>query len=200
LRRPWTRFPDPTYRDGEPFFIMNSFLLETFLAVDALLIAPFRLVDDPAIGFLLGLAVLAVASAGLGRLCAAGLARLHRARRDREEGETKKQHELSLLALRAKDKTAYQASNRLAQEAYGNAMALAAGRAAALLWPACAALAWAGWRFAGAPLPVVGDAAGPAALFIPLYLLAQWGFSRLAPKSRPPKRATPPDMPPSPFG
>lgn len=179
---------------------MDTFLLETFLAVDALLVAPFRLVSDPTLGFLLGLAVLAVASAGLGRLCLAGLARLHRARRDREEGETQKQHELSLLALQAKDKAAYQASNRLAQEAYGNAMALAAGRAAALLWPACAALAWACWRFAGVPLPLVGTSAGPAAFFIPLYLLAQWGLSRLTPKSRSPKRATPPGMPPSPFG
>uniref|UniRef100_I2PYU7 Uncharacterized protein n=1 Tax=Desulfovibrio sp. U5L TaxID=596152 RepID=I2PYU7_9BACT len=180
--------------------MMDTFLLDTFLALDALLVAPFRLVPDPAAGFLLGMATLAVASAGLGRLCVAGLARLHRVRREREEGETRKHHELSLRALQAGDKAAYQASNRLAREAYGNAMALAAGRAAALLWPACAALAWACWRFAGVPLPLVGDAAGPAAFFIPAYLLAQWGLSRLLRKPPARRDAPPADLPPSPFG
>lgn len=178
----------------------DTFFLKAFLVLDALLIAPFRLPADPALGFFCGMVVLAAASALLGRACVAGLSRLQRGRREREEGEARKHHELSLRALQAKDRTAYQASNRLAREAYGNAMALAAGRAAALLWPACAALAWASWRFSGVPLPLVGDAAGPAAFFIPLYLLAQWGLARLLPAKKPPRAAPPSDLPPSPFG
>jgi hypothetical protein len=177
---------------------MNTVLLQIFLAADALLVASFRLCADPEIGFCVGMTVLAVASALLGRLCLMALARIQRARRDREEGEATKHHNLSLRALQARDKTAYLASNRLAQEAYGNAMALAAGRAAAVLWPACAALAWAYWRFGGVPLPLVGEAAGPAVFFIPLYLLAQWGLARLCPRAKRPG-GPPSSMPPSPF-
>jgi hypothetical protein len=176
---------------------MNNPFLAAFLAVDALCIAPFRLCADPGTGFFLGITVLAAASAGLGRLCLSLLARLHRARRDREEGEARKHHELSLLALRAGNKPAYLASNRLAEEAYGNAMALSAGRAAALLWPGCAALAWAYWRFAGVPLPLVGESAGPAVFFLPPYLLAQWGLARLT--RRAPRPKPPSSLPPSPF-
>lgn len=177
---------------------MNNFFLQAFLVIDALLVAPFRLCADPEIGFILGMAALAVFSALLGRLCLLGLARIQRTRRNKEEGEAKKHHELSLRALQAKNRTAYLASNKLAQEAYGNAMALAAGRASAVLWPACAALAWAYWRFGGVPLPLVGESAGPATFFIPLYLLVQWGLSRLRRPDKSPKKA-PSSMPPSPF-
>jgi hypothetical protein len=176
---------------------MDTLFPQVFPALDAILIAPFRLFPRPGAGFICGMAVLALGSALLGRACLAGLARLQRPRREREEGEAKKHHHLSLRALQAKDRTAYLASNRLAQEAYGNAMALAAGRAAAGLWPGCLALAWAHWRFSGLPLPLVGDAAGPAAFFIPLYLLAQWGLARVF--RRAPGPRSDPSLPPSPF-
>ena len=120
--------------------------------------------------------VLAGASALLGRWCRAGLARVQRTRRLREEATARKYQALSLQALPAGNKAAYLAANRLAWEAHGLAMALAAGRAAALIWPACAALAWANWRFDGVPLPLVGQSAGPTAFFIPLYGLAHWGL------------------------
>jgi len=150
-----------------------------FQAVDALLIAPFRLVAPPEAGFLTGVCVLALASALLGRACAALVSRAQRSRRDREEAETRRRHDLSLAALRVQDKTAYLAQNHLAQEAYGNTLALSAGRAAALLWPGMAALAWLAWRFEGAPMPFLWESAGPAAWFLPLYALAIWASGRL---------------------
>jgi hypothetical protein len=145
-----------------------------FQVLDALLIAPFRLVAPPEAGFLTGICVLALVSALLGRACAALVSRAQRVRRDHEEAETRRRHELSLEALRAQDKAAYLAQNHLAQEAYGNTLALSAGRAAALLWPGMAALAWLAWRFEGAPMPFLWDSAGPAAWFLPLYALALW--------------------------
>jgi len=181
---------------------MDTFLPQTFLAIDALLIAAFRWCAPPWAGFLVGMTTLACGSALVGRLCGAALAYVQRSRRTREEGAAKKHHELSLAALRAHNKPAYLASNHLAQEAYGNAMALAAGRAAAGLWPACAALAWLYWRFAATPLPLVGESAGPAIFFLPLYGLAQWGLSRLQRRRGPSAQAlgrTPLDDPPSPF-
>ncbi|MYL84360.1 hypothetical protein GTA51_14625 [Desulfovibrio aerotolerans] len=158
---------------------MNDFFLSAFLVIDAILVAPFRWFANAQAGFFCGLAVLAVTSAVLGRACAAGVARVHRAKRERQDAEIKRHQDLSFSALAAKDRAVYLAANHLAQEAYGNSMALAAGRAAALIWPALLVLAWAGWRFAGVPLPLVGESAGPAVFFLPLYIAALWGVSRL---------------------
>lgn len=158
---------------------MNDFFLRAFLCIDAALVAPFRWFDDSGAGFVCGMVALAVGSTLLGRACAAGVDRVQRARRNRQDAAIKRHQDLSFSALAAKDRAAYLAANRLAQEAYGNAMALSAGRAAALIWPACLVLAWASWRFSGVPLPLVGESAGPAVFFIPLYLAAQWAVSRV---------------------
>ena len=158
---------------------MNDFFLSAFLVIDAILVAPFRWFANAQAGFFCGLAVLAVTCAILGRACAAGVARVHRAKRQRQDAEIKRHQDLSFSALAAKDRAVYLAANHLAQEAYGNSMALAAGRAAALIWPALLVLAWASWRFAGVPLPLVGESAGPAVFFLPLYILALWGVARV---------------------
>ena len=157
---------------------MNDFFLRAFLVVDAVLIAPFRWFDDSWAGFFCGMAMLALGAALLGRACAAAVDRVQRTKRRKEDADVKHHQELSYSALAANDRTAYLAANHLAQEAYGNAMALSAGRAAALIWPALLVLAWAGWRFSDAPLPLIGESAGPAVFFLPLYIAAQWGLSR----------------------
>ena len=153
-----------------------------FQALDALLIAPFRLISHAEAGFLLGVCVLALAAAALARASVALVARMQQARRDRVDTETRKRHELSVQAAQAGDKAAYLAQNHLAQEAYGNSMALSAGRAAALLWPGCASLTWLDWRFDAVPMPLLWDSAGPASWFIPLYIAALFALAKLAPK------------------
>ncbi len=141
-------------------------------ACDLLLIAPFRWPDSPEAGFLLGTAVLALVSALVGRASLWSVAFSQRAKRLENDQEVASRQALSFQALAAKDKTAYLAQNELAKDAYGFSMALAAGRGAALLWPGAAALTWLSWRFSDTPLPLVGEGWGPAAFFIPLYLLA----------------------------
>lgn len=159
-----------------------------FLALDALLIAPFRLLPHPEAGFLFGIVVLAIGSAALGQAGAALVARAQRTRWNSESAESTKRQDLSFQALRQGDKKAYQAQNMLAQEAYTNTLALSAGRAAALLWPACAVLTWLYWRFDGVPMPYLWSDAGPATYFLPALIAALWGFSRLlrAKKAAPP--------------
>ncbi|OLN25204.1 hypothetical protein DVDV_3544 [Desulfovibrio sp. DV] len=164
---------------------MNDFFLQAFLVIDAILVAPFRWFANAQAGFVCGMAVLAIACALLGRACAAGVARVHRTKRERQDAEIRRHQDLSFSALAAKDRETYLAANHLAQEAYGNSMALAAGRAAALIWPALLVLAWAGWRFADAPLPLVGESAGPAVFFLPLYIAALWGLARVTRALRP---------------
>jgi len=153
--------------------------MSPFQILDAILIAPFRLPGPPEAGFVFGVLVLAVASAALGKASMALVARVQRVRQEREEGDAQKHSDLSVRALQEGDKKAYLAQNHLAQQAYGNTLALSAGRGAGLLWPACAALTWLSWRFDGIPMPFLWRSAGPASYFIPLYILALWGLSRL---------------------
>ncbi|MHC1700913.1 MAG: hypothetical protein AB9900_08030 [Humidesulfovibrio sp.] len=153
-----------------------------FQAVDALLIAPFRVLPNPEAGFYFGVCVLAVACAALGRASKALVAHAHRVRRAREDGEAKRRSELSFQALKMNDKPAYLTQNQLAQEHYGNSLALSAGRGAALLWPGMMVLAWLTWRFEGVPMPWLWDSAGPVTAFLPPYIAALWALSRLDPK------------------
>ncbi|MDO9082121.1 MAG: hypothetical protein Q7U56_02430 [Humidesulfovibrio sp.] len=157
-------------------------MMTPFQAFDALLIAPFRLLPSPEAGFLLGSALLALASAALGQASKALVAHAHRVRRASQDGETKKRHELSIQAAQAGNKDAYLAQNHLAQEHYGNSLALSAGRGAALLWPGMIALAWLSWRFDGVAMPYLWDSAGPVTVFLPLYIAALWGLARLGPQ------------------
>lgn len=150
-----------------------------FQAVDALLIAPFRLFPQPVAAFYFGILLLAVASALLGLGGKAVVNRAQRARRQRVDAETERRQDLSAQAARAGNREAYLAQNRMAGEAYGDSMALAAGRGAALLGPGMLVLAWLTWRFEGVSAPGLWEGASAAAVFLPLYVLALWGFFRL---------------------
>lgn len=159
-----------------------------FAILDSVLIAPFRLLPQPEAAFLLGILVLALACAALGRAGYALVARAQRTRWNSQDAETKRRQELSIQAAQAGDKAAYLAQNHLAQEAYGNTMALSAGRAAALLWPACAVLTWLYWRFEDVPMPLLWESAGPGYYFLPAYAAVLWLHARLtrAKKAAPP--------------
>jgi hypothetical protein len=150
-----------------------------FEIVDAVLIAPYRVLAQPVAAFYLGTCILAVGTALAGMGCKALVARSQRTRRERVDGDTARHVDLSAKAAQAGDRSAYVAQNDLAQRAYNDSMALAAGRGAALLWPGMLTLAWMYWRFEGVSLPLVGDWAGPAAVFLPPHVAALWGLGRL---------------------
>lgn len=162
-----------------------------FSLLNSLLIAPFHAFSHPETAFFFGMVVLALGCAVLGLLGAALVAYAQRVRWAKEDAETRHRQELSFEALRQGDKKAYNAQNMLAQEAYTNTMALSAGRAAATLWPACAVLTWLYWRFEGVPMPYLWAEAGPATVFLPLYIGALVGITRLrrAKKAAPPTTA-----------
>ena len=159
--------------------------LTPFALLDALLIAPFRLLPGAELGFYVGNAVLAVASALLGRAGVALVVRVQRVRHTQVEGEVKRRSDLSIQALQMNDKKSYLAQNNLAQEAYGDSLALAAGRAAALLWPGMLVLTWLSWRFDGVAMPYLWESAGVATVFLPLYLAALFAQARWLPTGLP---------------
>ncbi len=156
-----------------------TFDMTPFQIVDAILIAPFRLLPWPEASYYLAMVLLALASTGLGYGCKALVNRSQRARRQRVDEETQRRQDLSVQAAKAGNREAYSAQNHLAQEAYNDSMALAAGRGAALLGPGIMVLAWLSWRFEGVSAPGLWESSGVATVFLPLYIAAMFGLPRV---------------------
>ncbi len=125
------------------------------VALYPVLVAPYRLVNDPAGAFWLGTLVLAGWCLLLGETTLALARRLNREPLERHAREAKDYQARSLRALKAGDKTAYRAINRLASDAFGHSFFLGAALGMGALWPLFFAAAWLKLRFGalGAPRP-----------------------------------------------
>ncbi len=152
-----------------------------YLWLDAALIAPFRLVPQPILGFCLGVAVLALLCLLLGELTL-GLAFLWNRNHYRQQNrEMVRMHNLSLRALAAQDKASYLASNKLANEGFGKVFFAQTALFSASLWPLPFALGWLATRFTGVPmpLPVPGWELGYGIVFIVMYIVLRYGFVKV---------------------
>ena len=127
--------------------------------LDALLILPFRLPDDPHLGFWLGSFLLALICLVLGELTSALLFFLRRLFRGQEANrhldDLVRYHNLSVQAIHEGNKEAYLASNALAHEHFGRHFFAQAANGLAGLWPLPFALAWLAQRFEGLTLYVL---------------------------------------------
>ena len=83
---------------------------------------------------------------------------------------------MSIQALKAGDRPAYEAGNKLANEAFNKSFFLGVAQSAAFFWPVGLVLAWMQYRFLGLafPIPVIGWSVGYIGIFIPLYIAAWW--------------------------
>lgn len=168
--------------------------------LDGWLIAPFRWPQSARLGFLLGIALLALQCVLAGQLCLALLNRAQARLRLKYDQEAAKHQDLSFQALKLQDKAAYLVQNQMAQQAYGHSMALTVGRGAAYIWPLPMGLAWLGLRFrdAGLPLPFI-EAQLPAgvvfgALYLCWFVLLRRASAWLAArKARAPQQSLPED-------
>jgi hypothetical protein len=130
---------------------MNS---PVFIALEQVLLAPFRLPSDPLAGYWLGCAVLALASTIVGETTARVLRRVNRSYlADASEEALSKQAE-SIAALRQGDRAAYDAANKLANEAFGQWFFHSAAVGTSSLWPAFFAAAWLNQRFGHVVFPL----------------------------------------------
>jgi len=156
---------------------------QIFIVLDNWLIAPFRWIDSPELGLMLGILVLALQSVILGHVCMALMSKSQYAVRLKHETEAARRSALAIEALELQDKNAYLAQNTLAKDAYGHSMALAVGRVTASLCPAVGALAWLDLRFRGLPLalpfpiPGLGETVLYPFYFIPAYFLMRFFWS-----------------------
>ena len=139
---------------------------------DPFLIAPYRWLPDPVLGWWLGSAVLAFWCVLLG-LATMSLARwVNREYIEREKRRMLEGQSQSWEALQAGNKLAYKGFNEQANDSFGKSFFMGAAMGAASLWPAFVALAWLTWRFGrvSIPLPPTPWEVGPVAAFIPLYI------------------------------
>ncbi len=149
--------------------------------LDLYLIHCYRITGYAPLDFCLGTLVLACLAVLLGHLTSS-LARLALRKRFGQDSATAARYqELSIQALQAGDRPAYEAANRLANEAFGKSFFLQAGMSAGFLWPVFLSLAWMQGRFQGIeiPLVVIPYSLGFVGIFTILYILAYFLVKRI---------------------
>ncbi|MGD9331338.1 MAG: hypothetical protein PVJ53_08500 [Desulfobacterales bacterium] len=160
-------------------------MIETIVnQTDAILIFFFRLLDNPMLGYLVGIAVLALLCTVIGDLTIALAFRLNGAFFRRDNQELVRMQNKSLLALQARDKASYQACNEVANESFGKVFFSQMALGASSLWPVPFALQWLDGRFADVVflLPMAfGErtSVGYAFTFIPMVILMRIVFGRI---------------------
>ena len=153
--------------------------------LDAFLIYFFRLADNPMLGYLCGIAVLALGCVILGALSMGLAFRWNHVFLARDSRSLVRLQNGSLRALQARDKEGYQALNRAANDAFGKLFFTQVALAAASLWPLPFAMQWLQARFGDVffilpvALPKVGDSVGYAFTFIPMYILVRILFGQV---------------------
>lgn len=152
---------------------------QLFAWMDALLIAPYRWLDDPIQGWWLGTLVLALWCALAGGLTRRLVLRANRAHAQRLDHEMRHYRDAAQAAANAGDKTAYKLLNKQANEAFGRTFFLRAAMGSASLWPAFFGVAWLQARFAGLSLPLFGLGVNSLAGFLICYLAVRLALARL---------------------
>ena len=122
--------------------------------------------------FLLGTLALAVLALLVGEFTSFLASLVVRRHCEQVAGEAKKYQDLSMEALKAGDRPAYEAANKLANEAFGKSFFMQVALSATFFWPIFFALGWMQYRFLEVefPLPFVGFSLGYIGIFILLYI------------------------------
>lgn len=156
--------------------------------IESLLIAPFRVTDQPLVGFFFGTACLAAATVVLGELVLSAAIRFNRNHLQALADEIVHHEALSVRAYAEGDKVSYKALNHAANDAWGRHFFTMAAYSAGMLWPVPFALAWMQSRFHGVtfimgrPLDLIfGQTVGYPFIFILIYILFRILFKYMRP-------------------
>lgn len=152
-----------------------------YLFLDPYLIWFYRLTGHAALNFLLGTFVLASLAFLVGE-CTSNLAiSLVKRHVGRVTDEAKKYQDLSMEALKAGDRPAYEATNKLANDAFGKSFFMQLTLSATFFWPIFFALGWMQCRFLRMEFPIPGTSwsLGYIGGFILIYILAYLILKRL---------------------
>lgn len=142
--------------------------------LDPYLIWFYRLTGNALLDFVIGTLVLACIALLIGEVTVYLTLQVLRRRIDEKAEEATKYQNLSMDALKAGNKEAYQAANKLANEAFGHSFFQQFTLSAAFLWPVLFALAWMQQRFLEVEffIPATNFSVGFIGVFIILYVAA----------------------------
>lgn len=157
--------------------------MEWWSKLDGLLISLYRITGWAVPDYFIGTFLLAVITVVIGDFTTSLVFRANRGYYKRLNDRLAELHELSMVALRLKDKPDYKAVNREANDTFGLLFFSMFGLSAAYLWPVFFALAWMQTRFAGISFPLFfkGWTAGYFFTFLVCYLLSRIVFAELKP-------------------
>ena len=161
-------------------------LIPTVLkAADSFLIAPYRVFENPVIGWWVGTFALAFWTTLLGRMTMALVFKVNRKTVKETVKQVENHHNQSMNALRSGNKPAYKAINKLANDAYGKSFFLQVAMASSSLWPVPLALAWLEIRFSSVDfpfplnLPVLDGTVSYVFIFILAYIFTRIMFNEI---------------------
>ncbi|MFW6323556.1 MAG: hypothetical protein ACOC0U_00700 [Desulfovibrionales bacterium] len=151
-----------------------------YLLLDFVLIAPYRLFSGGA-GFALGTFVLTLWCILLGEASGFLAFLFNRKHYAEQMNEMVRMHNLSVRAIRHKDKESYKASNHWANEYFGKVFFAHVALFAVTIWPVPFALAWMGTRFSEIliTVPISGGELTYVAVFLLIYIPVRIVFSRI---------------------
>ncbi len=161
--------------------------MDVLLALDWVLIGPFRLWSEPLLAFLFGSFVLGMVAVVLGELTISLAIRFNRSHIQHLNREVSEKEALSIQAYHDGDHTSYRALNKAANDAWGKHFFTMAAYSAGMLWPLPFVLAWMQTRFAEVDFPIAlpfsffFESVGYNFVFIPIYILCRMLFGRLRP-------------------
>jgi len=149
-----------------------------YQVLDTFLIRIYRLTGQVWVDFVIGTLTLVVICLLLGEATLYLVFRLSGKRLAEKLAEADKYHTLSIEALKAGNREAYEAANKLAKEAFGRSFMHQLTLSGAFLWPVCFALAWMQYRFLEVEFPIPGTpwSLGYIGAFTLIYLSAYFLF------------------------
>ncbi len=141
--------------------------------IDGVLIQFYRLTGLTFLDYLLGTFILALISVILGELTISLALRYNKVHVNAITDDMVKMNNLSIMALKSRDKKSYKACNDTANDAFGKYFFNMIAYSASSLWPAFFALAWMQTRFSQVefPLPYPVEIIMPAIGYFPTFLL-----------------------------
>jgi hypothetical protein len=149
--------------------------------VDQYLMMFYRFTGHAGVDFAIGTFALAVICMLIGEVTVFLSFQFTRKRIGEKTAEAEKYQNLSIEALKAGNKEAYQAADRLAKDAFGHTFFQQVALSSAFLWPIFFALAWMQYRFLDVevPLPLLPVSIGFIGVFILIYAATFFLFKKL---------------------
>ena len=141
-------------------------------SIDQYLIMSYRLTGHAGVDFAIGTFVLAVICLFIGEGTLSIAFRFTRKHIGKKTAEAEEYQNLSIEALKAGNKEAYEATNKLAKDAFGHTFFQQVALSSCFLWPVFFALAWMQYRFLDVevPLPLLPISLGFIGVFIITYV------------------------------